>query len=409
MRALNKTIAIIDWNAGGHHPVYFTHFTAAIAEAGADVIPFCADTNEFSIRLSEFDLAAAVSSRIAPAEWVGGPWPSNFRPARWRGIYDSFRFFRDLGKQLRAWEWRWKKRIDLVFFACIYDQQFEYFRKVDRFFGYQWSGLYLHARSFRLPGSPIPHTGRMPCPEKIFSSSSLRAVGVLDEGAVEPMQKITDGKPVLVFPDFTEDTLPANKSEDGLIQKIHTFASGRPVISLIGHLHWTKGLSVFTEAARHPSLNDCFFFLGGDLSWADTEKYIQHQLQHTWETAPNILTYFQRITTESALNSIIDGSDVIAASYISFPNSSNILTKAAFFEKPIVVSDGYLMAERVREFELGEVVPEGDSEALAAAIRRTLTPGYREELHQRARWEDYRQLHSLDRLKRVMHEIVSIA
>jgi glycosyltransferase involved in cell wall biosynthesis len=156
-------------------------------------------------------------------------------------------------------------------------------------------------------------------------------------------------------------------------------------------------------------LNDCFFFLGGDLSWADTKKNIQYQLQHAWETAPNIFTYFQRITTESTLNSIIDGSDIIVASYISFPNSSNILTKAAFFKKPIVVSDGYLMAERVREFDLGEVVPEGDSEALAAAIRRTLTPGYREELHQRARWEDYRQLHSLDRLKRVMHEIVSVA
>jgi glycosyltransferase involved in cell wall biosynthesis len=223
------------------------------------------------------------------------------------------------------------------------------------------------------------------------------------------MQKITDGKPVLVFPDFTEDTLPANKSEDGLIQKIHTFACGRPIISLIGHLHWTKGLTVFTEAARQPSLNDCFFFLGGQLSWADTEKNIQIELQHAWETAPNILTHFQRITTESTLNSIINGSDIISASYISFPNSSNILTKAAFFEKPVVVSDGYLMAERVREFNLGEIVPEGDSEALAGAIRSMLAPGYREKLRQRARWEDYRQLHSLDRLKKVMHEVVTIA
>ena len=67
------------------------------------------------------------------------------------------------------------------------------------------------------------------------------------------------------------------------------------------------------------------------------------------------------------------------------------------------------MAERVREFNLGEIIPEGDSEALAGAIRRILALGYREELRQRARWEAYRQLHSLDRLKKAMHEVVAIA
>jgi glycosyltransferase involved in cell wall biosynthesis len=406
---VTKTIAIIDWNWGGHHPVYFTHFAAALAESGAEVIPFCADPKEFTNRLTKLSLHSTVLSHIASAEKAISPWSSSFRPARWRRHYDTYRFFQALGKQLDAWEQLHNRQIDLAFFACIYDIQFEFFRFAERSFGYCWAGLYLHARSFRLPGSLIPHTGRMPCPEKIFSSSTLRAVAVLDEGAVKPMQKITNGKPVLVFPDFTEDSLPANTNEKGLIQKIHTFASGRPIISLIGHLHWTKGLTVFTEAARHPSLNDCFFFLGGELSWADTAKSIQLDLQHAWETAPNILTHFQRITSESTLNSIIDGSDIISASYISFPNSSNILTKAAFFEKPVVVSDGFLMAERVREFHLGEIIPEGDSEALAGAIRRILALGYREELRKRARWEAYRQLHSLDRLKKAMHEVVAIA
>ncbi len=74
---------------------------------------------------------------------------------------------------------------------------------------------------------------------------------------------------------------------------------------------------------------------------------------------------------------------------------------------PIVVSDGYLMAERVRKFELGEVIPEGNAEALVAALRRMLAPGYLEELRGRARWKDYREAHSVGRLTNAMEELVA--
>ena len=107
------------------------------------------------------------------------------------------------------------------------------------------------------------------------------------------------------------------------------------------------------------------------------------------------------------MNSIYAASDVVVAAYRAFPNSSNALTKAAVFERPIVVSDGYLMAERVRKFGLGEVIPEGDAEALVAALQRMLAPGYLEELRRRARWQDYREAHSVGRLKNAMAEMVA--
>jgi UDP:flavonoid glycosyltransferase YjiC (YdhE family) len=95
------------------------------------------------------------------------------------------------------------------------------------------------------------------------------------------------------------------------------------------------------------------------------------------------------------------------AGYRDFPNSSNALTKAAVFERPIVVSDGYLMAERVRMFGLGEVIPEGNAEALVAALRRMLALGYGDELRGRARWKDYREAHSMVRLKKAMEELLA--
>ncbi len=71
-----------------------------------------------------------------------------------------------------------------------------------------------------------------------------------------------------------------------------------------------------------------------------------------------------------------------------------------------MVSEGYLMAERVRKYGLGEVVPEGDVEALVAAIQKMVKPEYYENLRSQARWAEYRQAHSVERLNKVFKELV---
>ncbi len=390
----------------GHHPTYFTQFAASLAEAGAEVVPFAADPSDFDKRIASLALEENAAARIARVEKVEAAKSSNFRPARWRGIYVARKFFGGLGKQLRAWEQLHERRIDLVLFACVYDRQFENFRSAERLFGFSWAGLYLHARSFRMPGSPIPYTGGLPCPEKIFSSPLLRAVAVLDEGAVEPLSKITGGKPVLVFPDITVQDLPPGGAEGGLARKIKAFAAGRPVVSLTGHLQWTKGLDVFTEAASHPDMQNVCFFLGGEINWSEIAAAEKGRLQKAWEELPNLFCHFQHLP-EQTMNAIYAVSDIVVAAYRAFPNSSNALTKAAVFERPIVVSDGYLMAERVKRYELGEVIPEGNFETLVGALRRMLQPDYREEMRRRARWQEYREAHSVQRLSEVFRELVT--
>ncbi len=390
----------------GHHPTYFTHFALAMAEVGANVVPFCADPGDFLKRLKQASLPAAVRERVGEPARTNGPQPSQFRPTRWRGHYEAWRFFGGLGTKLRGWERRHGRQIDLVFFACIYDRQFEHFRFAERWFGFPWSGLYLHARSFRMPGSPVPYMGGLPCPEKIFSSPSLKAAAVLDEGAAQPLTKITGGKPVLVFPDITVEELPPGGVEISLAQKIKAFAGGCRIVSLTGHLQWTKGLDLFTTAAGHPAMKDVCFFLGGEINWAQVAPAEKERLRKEWEELPNLLCHFQHLP-EQTMNAVYAVSDVVVAAYRAFPNSSNALTKAAVFERPIVVSDGYLMAERVRDYGLGEVIPEGDVEALVSTLQRMLQPKYGEELRVRARWKDYRAAHSVQRLNEVFRELVT--
>jgi hypothetical protein len=150
------------------------------------------------------------------------------------------------------------------------------------------------------------------------------------------------------------------------------------VISLVGHLQRTKGLLEFTRLAEDPELQDVVFFLGGEVNWSEISAETQRWMLDVWEQQANVFRYPGRIPDELSLNGVMDASDVIFAAYTDFPNSSNILTKAAFLNRPVIVSDGFLMAERTREFQLGVVVPEGDVPAQKAGIRTLLSQKVRE-------------------------------
>jgi glycosyltransferase involved in cell wall biosynthesis len=401
------TVALVEWAWGGHHPTYFTHFAAALAEAGSIVVPFCPNPQDFSERLEALQLNDSVARRIGKAECLPAPakW-TRLLPHIVRAKVHALVFFGRIAARLRAWDRRASAKIDLVFFTCVYDQTFREFPSVERLFGYSWAGLYLHVRSFRMPGSPVPYIGGLPCPEKIFTCKKLRAVAVLDEGAVAPLKKITGGKPIVVFPDLTCNEMPSSDTSGwGLADKAETLARGRPIVLLAGHLRWTKGLEDFTALALLPEMQDAFFLLAGDVSWAEVPEEKVKMLQRAWEEAPNIYAHLQRLP-EATMNTLICRASVVFAAYRSFPNSSNVLTKVAEFERPIVVSDGFLMAERVREFGLGEIVAEGDVSGLSQALRLMAAPDYFGQLKKRARWAEYRSMHSAERLPASFNHIL---
>jgi glycosyltransferase involved in cell wall biosynthesis len=403
-----RVVALVEWAWGGHHATYFTHFAAALAEEGHQVVPLCPNPEDFAERLCALQLDDSVMLRIGKAEslppltrWV------RVIPSVWREKVKAWLFFGLIASRLRAWERRTSQKLDLAFFTCVYDHTFQEFRFAERFFGYPWAGLYLHVRSFRMPGSPVPYIGGFPCPDKFFASRTLAAVAVLDEGAVAPLIKITGGKPIVVFPDLTSNEMPSpGTSGWGLADKAATLARGRPIVLLAGHLRWTKGLEDFTALALLPEMQDTFFFLAGDVSWAEVPEDKIKMLQRAWEEAPNVYAHLQRLP-EGTMNTLICRASVVFAAYRSFPNSSNVLTKVAEFERPIVVSDGFLMAERVREFVLGEVVAEGDVAGLSQAIRLMMAPDYAWQLKKRARWKEYRSMHSAARLPDCFNQVLA--
>jgi glycosyltransferase involved in cell wall biosynthesis len=402
--ARTRTVALVDWLWAGHHPAWFGLFASALSELGHDVVPICPYPEDVG---GLVDAGTGVlRGRVHPGYRMH--FFTNVRgsiPARARPIWATIRHFARIRAMVRDWEMRSGKRIDLIFFACIFDDQFRHIAWADAILGRPWSGLYIHARSIRMPGSALPGTKRFPCPEAIFGVKGAQSVAVLDEAAVEPLSTMIGGKKVVVFPDLADERLPADDN-DGLAGKLRRFSAGRPVVGVLGHLKPSKGVLDVIRAARDPSLAEVCFAFVGEVSLGEFSKQEAAEVLEFWQNDPRVFCYPLRVPDGASFNSVLRACDAIYAAYRDFPNSSNLLTKAALVQRPVIVSDGYLMAERVRRFEMGLVVPEGDLVAIRAAILAlTLRPrsGF---VPESARWSAYLAEHSFGRLVQGFSQIL---
>jgi len=82
----------------------------------------------------------------------------------------------------------------------------------------------------------------------------------------------------------------------------------------------------------------------------------------------NLFIKLEYLPDEAMFNEVIQASDIIFAVYRNFKISSNMPGKAAAFNKPILVADGYLMGARVSQYGIGLTVPEDNVDAMLTAI-----------------------------------------
>jgi len=387
-----STIALVEWNWIGHHPGYFKLSVRALLELGCTVLALCPKPEEVDLSLQDLDAVARARLTLGFLAWAPAPRGC---PRRVERRVQTLRSVYQTRRRLRQWEVEHGKAIDLVFFACIYDYQFRRFREAEWLLPYRWSGLYLHCRAFRMPGSVIPQSGELPCPERIFRSPKLHSIAIFDDGAAKALERLSSRR-VVVFPDLTDEEVVDQPTP--LTTKIRRFASGAPIVAALGHLQHTKGVTTLARLALDPANSDLCFVFAGEIDWHSFKSEDRALLSSLMDRCPNAYTHFARISDERIFNSVIQACDVIFAAYLDFPNSSGILTKAAVFRKPIIVSDGYLMAERTRKYDMGEVVPEGDVQAAGSAIRKILKDQGSWLLEHRPKWQEYHREHSYGRL-----------
>lgn len=220
-----------------------------------------------------------------------------------------------------------------------------------------------------------------------------RSIAILDEAVTDQVERLS-GTPVIVFPDLATNEVHSRPAP--LVNKLVRLAEDRPIVGSLGFLQRTKGSGDLARIAERDSVRHIMFAFVGELSVGTFNNADVKRLKSLNESLENAFTHFSAV---EEFDDVCRCCDVLYLAYLDFPSSSNMLAKAALFEKPVIVSDGSLMAERTREYRLGEVIPEGDLEAAECAILMLTSdlPGWTEE--NQPRWKEYREHHSYTTLK----------
>tara|TARA_B110000459_G_scaffold203758_1_gene261624 strand:+ start:4548 stop:5717 length:1170 start_codon:yes stop_codon:yes gene_type:complete len=226
------------------------------------------------------------------------------------------------------------------------------FIKLVKVFGpHNWIGLYFHPTHLRK--SSQGETESM-ATDSIFKMNSCKAIAVLDKGVGEKLHKLIS-KPIIIFPDITNTLHNDATSKLGL--EILEKAKGRRVISILGMQSRRKGVLSLIEIAKDCVNENVFFLFGGPLDEPTySERELSSLLQFIASKPKNCFFWLQHLKDGPEFNDLIKLSSLIYAVYLSFPHSSNLLVKAAFFGKPVLVSNEYYMGELVDKYQLGDTV-----------------------------------------------------
>jgi glycosyltransferase involved in cell wall biosynthesis len=231
---------------------------------------------------------------------------------------------------------------------------------------------------------------------------------VLDEGVAEKLQAQLGGKPIIVFPDIVDDSPP----DPGFLPalQIREKANGRKIIGLLGVLSKRKGVLVLMQVARQATQENWYFVFAGELAKESFSSQEQQEILEFAQSKPsNCFFHWQRIPDEAQFNALVNECDVLFAVYQNFLSSSNLLTKAALFQKPVLVSDAYCMGERVRKFGIGLVIAENSVPQCVAALYRLCDPMAQDQQLPVARFDEYLRLHSIEQLRTAFQAVLTAA
>lgn len=414
-----KTVALIDTHHGnGHHLTYMRWFSKSLLEEGHRVLCFY------------------------PAPEMVQQWITEKVPQysdRFHGIYlRNYRrrdlpIFGKLDKEnlllkylqqpfLVVGRWQYTARAiaeternlgvktDLAFFNWV-DEYLSFYLShhwVDRVFKYPWSGLYFRPSEYRFEKlALVPHVA-------IAQSPYCQGLTLLNEDLIGDIQKNLR-QPLWPFPDLTDEAEPEPDVE--LVQRIRAKAGPRKIVGLLGSLSKRKGILTLLEVARRMQNKDYFFVFTGPLQahtfHQDYNQVFPREFEYVQKIAAdppeNCFFHVGHIVDGPPFNAVVDSCDILFAAYENFPYSSNILTKAAVFHKPVVVSEGYCMAQRVKQYGLGLTVPEGDVEQSMQALTLLSDAGELAQLQLRFDFDGYRRLHSTEQFCKIFRNILTNA
>ena len=410
-----KTVALIDPLWIGHHPMYFTQFTASFLRCGARVIGLCPEPDA-----ALADLARGVDPETAAN--LGELVHFTHLPAGTRSFFNG----RFEGDPLRTF-CRWKRASDTLADAeeaFGHNADLVYFPYLDSYLRFlpfpvipdallarPWSGLYLRNHHHGDNPSLKKSLRMLAKGDALIRSSHCRGVGVLDERFILPMESLT-GKIVTPFPDVTQGGLSEHPFP--LAGEIQRKAAGRKIIGMIG-LERRKGfLTLIRSAALARSKKLPYYFVAAGAihmdEFSESERAEIDAILSGIDSGEIQNLHLDpsagRIRDEVDYNTLFSTFDTAWAAYEGFHGSSGTLSKAALFEIPCLATAGECIGQRVESYPLGLTISKATPEHALNAIKHLLEGTNYEGKPLALQFTEYRKDHSLERLDRILGELL---
>ena len=166
------------------------------------------------------------------------------------------------------------------------------------------------------------------------------------------------GQPRIVgVPEFSVTSLPA--VEPAIVKEIRGHAAGRRICSLVGSLEGRKGVRAFLRSAAVAPEDEWFFVMAGKVAWDTFDAESRETLERLRSGTNGRVYLVDRWFDDETLNAVVAASGLLHACYERWPNSSNMLCKAAAFRVPVIVAEEGYLGRKTIQYGLGFTVPEG--------------------------------------------------
>ncbi len=401
-----KTIAIVDPFNAGHHQAFMQLSVRALSRTGARVVVLFPEPQILQDWM-------ALNSASGNFEIYYYAYGDVHKPSTRFGI------FNDAVTVLKKW-WRLKKtlkqierkdgfKIDMVFLGWVdaYLANFLLPVVLDRFFHYPWSGLYFHPTHLRVNSEILKPKSRPSEIDYILTSKNCIAIALHDEGICNILSERLSGKSVLLFPEIADDAEPDFLFKPA--KEIKRRAKNRTIVGMIGLLDRRKGIKMLVESVLNLNPADYFFVFAGKTNLEHFNEDDQQFVANFFRSEPeNVFTHFEYIPEGAEFNAVFDSLDIVFLVYEEFASSSNRLTKAAIFNKPVIAQNRYCVGEDVVKYHLGLTINETDTAECISSIQKI------KEMLQSCGFPDegfrqYKKLHSHDELENKFKNLRLIA
>lgn len=399
-----KTIVLVEIFWVGHHPTYTKLFSKFILKQGYRLIVLCPSPNEvyeyLKTHVPEYihNLVIDSINDINLSSKISIPGLGALLPT-------ILRWYRLTSKIKKI-----TKRIAVTPNVVIINYLDRYlhssyspslskivYQLVEMIFPYKWIGLLIITDWFSINKSTY----------NLVRSKKCKSILVLNEHNANKFREFQDiYRKVSILPDITDDEI-SDISYD-VAELVRERANGRCVIGLLGFLSKRKGLVSLIKIAKQCQEKPYFFLFAGFLdrdSFTPEESELIDEFSQS--NPSNCLLKFERIPEESQFNSLVMQCDILYAVYDNFPNSSNILTKAAVFQKFAMVAKGFSMEDFVDQFKMGISV---DFNNLDEQINSLEILVDKERFLKNIgvpKFEEFKSAHSIDNFSKKLIDILS--